>query len=376
MRIKYSRHQRGVVTVLVAITLPILLFIIGMAVDFGHVFVNKTRLQNALDASALSAAIAINADVTHNVAAATAKGIATFKLFIATTGNNELANLNAEALVFDYSKTLYPWGTFNQATDKFAFVRVTSTDMLNVTPILIKISEQFKNNIPVPAIATAGPAGNNCSLTPFVLCANMSPLDKDCSDNNCYGYTVGQKYNLIVACNGNVNQCDTAISLEAGNFNLLNLDGLKGGKDIRNALSAQGGDPGYRNTCELNTLDTKPGYTAGNVKKGIDNRFDSDTDTLSSSYTQYETNKNGNNRRIMAAPIGDCSALKNKPSDPIPKVGAGCVFLTQHAANNGKEVYAEFISSCQQSGLWNPENPVLNGPYKIVIFKSPGSSDS
>ena len=60
MTIKGLKKQRGVVIVLVAVVLPVLLFAMGWALDFGHVFVNKTRLQNALDATALSAAIAIS----------------------------------------------------------------------------------------------------------------------------------------------------------------------------------------------------------------------------------------------------------------------------------------------------------------------------
>lgn len=99
MQMKYSQHQRGTVAVIVAMTLPILLVAMGWALDFGHVFVNKTRLQNALDATALSAAIAVNGDITHNVAAATAKGKTTFILFKDAEGNAELKTLNEGSLV-------------------------------------------------------------------------------------------------------------------------------------------------------------------------------------------------------------------------------------------------------------------------------------
>ena len=412
MQIKYSRHQRGVVTVLVAIALPLLLFIIGMAVDFGHVFVNKTRLQNALDATALSAAIAINADVTHNVAAATAKGIATFNLFKVATGNTELATLNAGALVFDYSKTLKPWGAFDPATDNFAFVKVTSTNMLNVTPFLIRIFRP--NDIAIPAIATAGPAGNNCSLTPFVLCAMMTPsVDSNCNDdtikidkssgidvavlgqdgiNDCFGYNEGSIRSLVIACNGNTNNCGPN-SLESGNFNLLNLDGSQGGKDIRDTLQST------TNTClQGDTLNTKPGWTWGNVKQGIDDRFNSDSQITSypkseatkvngktvttdiiynpSPYNLYKTGNLGNNRRILSTPIADCSGLQNGTSNiPSIKVNgkpvSACVFLTEQAIQNPKSVNAEFTGkSCNENGAWSPNNAVLNGPYKIVLFKS------
>jgi Flp pilus assembly protein TadG len=375
MQIKNVQHQRGTVVVTVAMTLPILLIAMGWALDFGHVFVIKTRLQNALDATALSAAIAINADVTHNVAAATAKGIATFNLFIATTGNNELKDLNAESLVFDYSKTLYPWGTFNQATDNFAFVRVTSTNMLNVTPILIKISEQFKNNIPVPAIATAGPVGSNCQIMPFLLCADMvSPLDTNCNDGACYGYNVGQVYDLNQACTGK--NCQPQ-QLSHGNYGLLNLPGSQGGNDIRLALEGKS-----INVCPILgelPLNTQTGQVWGAVTQGIDYRIN----TLDSNhnsptlYTDY-LDAGGNGARVMAVPIGDCTNISKPGNTSLPKVGIGCVFLSQKpdSVPGQKYVYAEFIASCNSNGVWNPRNAVLNGPYKIVLFKSPGSSDS
>ena len=400
MEIHCSSKQRGVVAVLVTVALPVLLLIMGLALDFGHVFVNKTRLQNALDATALSAAIYVNRDVAKDTTEATSKAKDTFTKFIAASGNTELSRLNEGSLVFDYSKTLKPWGTFNPATDAFAFVRVKSTNMLNVTPLLIRILNQFSNPMPVPAIATAGPVGQNCSLVPFVMCAMMTPsLDRNCNDDtikldnsgnsvlgtdgikDCYGYNIGQIRSLTQApvCEGNANKdpVECATSLESGNFNLLNLDGSQGGKDIRDILQ------GTTNTClQGNTLDTKPGWTWGNVSKGIDDRFDSDTNRTiytvpPSAYTQYQTSGLGNYRRVMSAPIGDCTGLQ-KGSSTISKVGAGCVFLTNHSINAGKNKYVmtEFIGSCQQNGAWNPDNAVLNGPYKIVLFKSPGSGDS
>lgn len=360
MKINGSRKQRGVVVLLVTMTLPVLLLVAGFALDFGHVFVNKTRLQNALDATALSAAIAINTDVTKNTAAATAKGQATFDLFKAASGNNELAGLTAGSLVFEYSKTFKP---FAPGTAPPAFVRVTSTNMLLVTPVLIRISNQLSGDIPIPAIATAGPVGQNCSLVPFVLCADM-PADTDCSNGACYGYTIGKIIKLTLT---------SGSSSSSGEFTLLNLDGSQGGKDIRELLQ------GTTNVClQGNTLDTKPGWTAGNVQQGIVDRFNSDTQKVQytnssynpSAYTRYQTSGLGNNKRVMAVPIGNCTGTKI-----IGKVGTGCVFLTRYPPSK-KQVYFEFIGSCEQNGVWDPNDPVLNGPYKIVLFKSPGSGDS
>jgi|GEM_PF-3308788 hypothetical protein len=416
MKINCSKKQRGVVVVVVAIALPILLLVMGLALDFGHVFVNKTRLQNALDATALSAAIAINRDVNKDTGNAEKKGQETFNLFKKSSGNGELLSVDETKLTFKYSKTVHPWSDYSPTkADAFVFVRVTSidkdtsTDMLNVTPWLIRILSQFNKKIAVPAFATAGPIGNNCNLTPFVICAQMTPsLDKNCNDdtikidalghavlgtddiNDCYGYNIGQIRSMVFTCKkadnkGNCQELDA--NLESGNFNLLDLDGSQGGKDIRDILQST------TNTClQGDTLNTKPGWTWGNVQKGIDNRFDSDKNTeeyppTSYTSTPHETYKMGNNpienakgsyyRREMSAPIGDCTGLQHGNST-IDRKGTACVFLTEHVikAGSDKKVMIEFTGSCEQNGVWNPQNPVLNGPYKIVLFKSTGSGDS
>lgn len=390
MEINCSKKQRGAVIPLVIIFLPVLLFAGGLALDYGIAFNDKTRLQNALDATALSAAITINRDITKNTAAATAAGKATFDFFKAASGNTELAGLNDGSLVFEYSINLQP---FTPGTNPPAFVRVTSTNMLQAPRVLTMISSLFTGIIPVPiqvpAIATAGPVGQNCSLVPFVMCANMSPLDDNCKNdtdgdgaNDCYGYNIGQLQSLVQACNGN-NTCSTDTSLETGNFNLLNV-GAPGANVIRNALN------GTQNICGGlgNTLDTQPGYAWGPVRDGLNDRFNADGNTteypstllppyIPSAHTQYETSGTGTGRREIAAPIGDCRGLQTGNSF-IPKVGVGCIFLTKQIPQGGsvKEVMVEFVDSCQQNGIWDPNNPILNGPYKIVLYKSPGSGDS
>ena len=49
-------RQRGVASVLAAVGLVAMLAMIGLALDGGHGMLNQSRLQNVVDASALSAA--------------------------------------------------------------------------------------------------------------------------------------------------------------------------------------------------------------------------------------------------------------------------------------------------------------------------------
>jgi hypothetical protein len=55
-RAKFKSRQHGAVAIIVAICLTVLIGMIGLVVDLGHMFIIKTELQNAADSCALAAA--------------------------------------------------------------------------------------------------------------------------------------------------------------------------------------------------------------------------------------------------------------------------------------------------------------------------------
>ena len=58
--------QKGVIAVVVAIGIAALVGIVGLALDTGHLLLNKTRLQNAVDAAALTGAQELRNSVSAN----------------------------------------------------------------------------------------------------------------------------------------------------------------------------------------------------------------------------------------------------------------------------------------------------------------------
>src|SRR5688500_16061724 len=68
--------QRGAVAVIVVISLAVLIIMAGLVRDVGHAFVNKTRLQNTVDAAALAAAKVL--DDTCNTTLATIEAMQAF----------------------------------------------------------------------------------------------------------------------------------------------------------------------------------------------------------------------------------------------------------------------------------------------------------
>ncbi|WP_255210558.1 TadE/TadG family type IV pilus assembly protein [Methylogaea oryzae] len=83
-------RQSGSVVVITAISLFVLIGMIGLALDTSHLLVNKTGLQNAMDTAALSAAAAINAG--YSCDEATTQSKATLSRFLAENGNADISS--------------------------------------------------------------------------------------------------------------------------------------------------------------------------------------------------------------------------------------------------------------------------------------------
>src|SRR5512134_3718515 len=88
-RFESLQRQRGAALVLVTVGMVALLLMAGLALDGGHIFLNKTRLQNTVDAAALSAAKTID-ETKGNTTEATAAAMAAFSSNAAAYGNAEL----------------------------------------------------------------------------------------------------------------------------------------------------------------------------------------------------------------------------------------------------------------------------------------------
>src|SRR3990167_7568906 len=85
-------RQRGAVMVLIVIALASMLLMAALALDGGHMLVNKTRLQNAVDAAALSGAKTLQQVMGSGNASSLARDAAlnTLRLNADSDGNGEL----------------------------------------------------------------------------------------------------------------------------------------------------------------------------------------------------------------------------------------------------------------------------------------------
>jgi len=123
------RRQAGSVSVLMVIALAAILMMAGLSLDVGHMLLNKTRLQNAVDAAALSGAKTLSqveggsnpASVTRTAALNTLAQNAN------AMGNSELATAmvgNAGFAVVELASSVYGPFTYPGPADA-KYVRVS-----------------------------------------------------------------------------------------------------------------------------------------------------------------------------------------------------------------------------------------------------------
>ena len=406
MKIGGYKRQTGATMILTAVFAFALFATVGLAIDTGHVMLNNARLQTAVDAATLGAAIVLNSG--GDPASATTAGRDTFQNFIDAPGNQELqSGLVAANLAFTFSRDLVPFDPASvDAANPAAFVRGEyGQTTFDVTNIFIQILPGIGTTSPVRAVATAGITGSNCNLIPLVLCADVDvdtglAKDTDCTTDSpdddddipdCYGYNLRTISTLHESqCSPN-SGCDPLTNLGAGNYTTIRQSG-PGAQELEAALA---GD----NECEVgDTLETQPGNIVMKVKNGINARYNKDSVTTAYLKADYPdgstpsprddyTVEGPNFYRVAAAPLGNCSGIENGNVDfdyvtvDNPNgayLAAACILLTQEAtfSAGSTTIYYEFLELCIHSGKVNPVNPILYAPAKVVLFKTEGSNDS
>lgn len=443
MEYKYQqlhlKKQRGAVVVILAAGMAALLAVAGLALDSGNLFLNKSKLQNAADASALSAGVALNA-AGGNYQKAVASAVARFESVIATEGNQALQeayNSNEISLTVTTSPTLSPFVGTNADDDWYVRVAVSALQLDSFFLRVIGI-----DTLSVPATAVAGrtpvgvsdPSGGNdinpiCGVAPMMVCGDPGQVPSAESDN-FWGYTPGETQILkatsqcqAITGDGDCVKPATADdwTVGSGNFQLIQLDDadgnpLPGGAGVREAMA---GGESCINGVQGEQITTEPGNVVGPVVQGLNTRFGIYKGPLAGSSADYPSDyvpdepmdygdyqsiydrdnddfKLGCNdcddyRRIVAVPIGDCSESLSGKGE-IPLLDMGCFFITKPAKQKGNEseVYGQFVEDCPvgvtpppgegptngDDSISTPGGNNTNKAYIIQLYKNPGSRDS
>ncbi|MDR9827445.1 Tad domain-containing protein [Vibrio sp. FNV 38] len=399
------QKNQGLVLVLVTASMIALLGIASLAVDVNHALMNKTRLQNGVDAAALAGAIVI--DSGGSTAQATNAANTTLTNMANASGNAELDFGNASiSVTYSNDPRVFPDASFSAAD--FTFVRVEISDFA-LEDFFAGIFGITKD---LSVSAVAGPSTSIDVLpnvVPIAVCAG--------EDGGSTGYNPGQVYALKMASQ---NQSE----MGPGNYQLLDFG--SGASTVRDALAG-----GYEGEIDLEgEVQTKPGGSVGPVGQGLNTRFgdyggggvnssdyppdyyvrepeDKATIDNTGNVTYDDTSGSGGagwgysdyldalpcaqgsadctvgqggqpNRRILPIPIVDCDGAGGG-TESFSIEALGCFFMIQKAptSNSGKQaVFGEFIEDCTVNGGIPGDDSNSEGPYRIVLHDDPLNGES
>jgi Flp pilus assembly protein TadG len=375
------KGERGSVLALSAIGMLAVLLAVGLGVDISHLYLAKTDLQNAADASALAGASALNSSASGITEAATRA--------VTAMNNYEFNKTGAPNVAFPRANVLFavnldgPYVSENSAHANPAnirFVQVTSQQ----SPVGMSFASfVLGSKKDLSATATAGlsvPLNVFCNWIP------LSVIDYDVPMAPGTTYT-------IRSAPGN--------KVSPGNYQILAVAG-PGGKDVR--IGVASGVDLCAEAGETYSVDTKPGVTAGPVRQGLNTRFDeygSQLDPLNYppdtniqeniTYDQYRQARDPqsayyhdpryyqapshpgvDDRRVVLIPIIKLAEYDNG-RDTVKFDRFGAFFLqTSAGKGNGGDIQAEYIEDriIFGKGGYNPSggagNPLISTP---VLYK-------
>jgi hypothetical protein len=383
-----SRRQRGVIAPLTAAAMLGLLAVVGLALDMGHAYLNRTRLQNALDAAALSGAKTL--DETGDAGLAEAAARAAFTSNADADGNAELQSIGGGDVDVSFSPTLDP---FNAGGAPPRFVRVAVDSFAMSSWLIQAIGIPNKT---VGGSAVAGPSSvlrEVCDLAPIAPCADLA---EDPSDGGSYwGYQINGP-EVVLKTGSGAKDWDVG----PGNYQNIEIGCGPGAACVREGMA------GAYNACLTvgETTTTKPGNNVGPNAQGLNTRLgcpppgcgplknesdvykpdvivDTKPDGYPDTWDQYQADRKDPSawdnpppegefeRRILKVPIISCTGTTNG-AGTVTILGVGCFFITRPAAQNGhQEIYGQFLGECAGTGTPGPKPTLGPGPHTIILYK-------
>lgn len=229
-------REDGAVAIIVALVIAVLFAIGGVALDLGHLFVNKTELQNAADACALAAAGQLTCDPAAQTGCgatgqpACAPCPASFLadaeaagMFVARRNTSDFQKkaVTIEANDILFHTEIGPNESYLSraagANPNSKFVRCVARSAPINAWLMQASAKVDPTTVRAAAVATLAPGQTACNAAPIGICAKAAPAPS-------YGYTVGE---WIL---GKFNQANTGDALE-GNFRWVDFTPNAGGTD-------------------------------------------------------------------------------------------------------------------------------------------------
>jgi hypothetical protein len=396
--VRSRSQQRGVTLVMLALAIAVLFGFAGIVVDVGRLYVMKTELQSANDACALAAAAELRPGLSPTDTQAINRAISVGM----TAGNRNnvgfqaaSAGITAGDLYFSdklsNNTTTFPFGyvsaaAANPATAKYVMCAHAAT---GIASWLMQVVQSFAGANAGPstvmafATATTAPAQTNCAVPLGVCSKGPAPG---------FGLTKGEWVSGRFSSGGG----------STGNFNWIDFTPPSGGESELGALiTGQGqcnlnvstpvGQTGSLGNAAAKAWNTRfglyqgtnnvanappdytgYGYTSTNwpaqsnafpdfeAKRLAFASYGNTTDTVqsgngitglsvSNGYSVAthgatgQLGQSGADRRVVTAPIIDCSGWAT--SNTVPIIGWACVLMLHPIDNPNQDVHMEYLGS-------------------------------
>jgi Flp pilus assembly protein TadG len=363
-QILHSKNEKGAVLFIVAAGLVTFLVFAGLVIDLSMLFNVKTDLQNATDASALAGSTQLNG-TTNGINRAVTEAVGTANKY---QFNNTPVALAASDVTFSDTRDsgYISQGAAAANPANIRFVKVATNKTMNLA--FMRIVGAGTHDVSAFAVAGQSPPIN-------LVCDGLLPLSPAPLKNASGGYdpyVIGQIYTLRFA-GGNDD-----ITVGSGNFLVLDFSPIVGGNSgaatVHDLL--EGGAAGCIGVGD--SYCSKPGVNSGPVRQGLNDRFDSDTDTREEIYHSAYT---GSGRRVLAVPMASrtpppvFTPIDNGRDCPLYIFDINCFFMRDRIPNGNVDVTGEFIGKCSVgNGKSDPGRPPAGGSglpseTKLVLFR-------
>lgn len=363
------QREQGLVAVLVAISLLAMVAMTGLALDLGKLYVVKNELQNSADSCALAAAQELTGANANQLALAQAAGITAGTRHKVLFQDQDVTLQTNSSLSFSPNNSsgsfVSPAGLTGTTALSMRYVKCTATrsgiptsfiQVVNLLPGVAVGPQQ----VSATAIAGLKPSQTTCALPAAICSSAMSPtpaigkwLEGPIGPPGNQGLSGSFKWVDFTPPNGGANEL--AEQLTGGGACALPVEGVNVGqpgniasiaKDYntrfgiyQGALSASTAAPDFSGYAYT---DFNWNAVTGNAFPDFQNQRSSNApyqnDTLTGLKTQGSISNTGalktygQDRRLMVAPVVDCSAFTTGQTAPL--VSWACVFLLHPMNNN------------------------------------------
>ncbi|MEP6962454.1 MAG: pilus assembly protein TadG-related protein [Acidobacteriota bacterium] len=362
------RRERGFGLIFMAVTIVILLGMLGLAFDFGRMFIVKAELQSYADAAAMASIYHMDGSQQGVQQANT----------IATSGpfgthdppgyyfdSRPVSTVTtAFATTVNGTYDAYTTASFT-ATNHYSFVKVTASATV---PVLFVPAIQ---GVPTTMTLTASAVAGQHALS-TVNYGGISPFMPDAhtvSDHVNFGFIPGGQYTLKwgnSSSNGNGKgkgstsagtTCTNDIGWDNPNpssqHGFVDLGQGNGNSSLRDSIDYGGYPNANSSPSSLSTgmtLDGVPGNRGTSLFDAMLRRVDQDTDHTSATYSQYVSGESGNGRRIITVPVGDPATWSGNGNGSSQVVGFANFFLATTYSGSTGSLCAYYIGPASLNG--------------------------